>query len=185
MARRPPAARPRCTRISRLMYAASAALRDSSTSARMASSSRPSCSTSSVLRWVYSATSAMAMSDPLLDVGLGVGLDVERAVTDGGGDAGLHLLVGLSVLVAVAQVADRARDQGDRAGVADAHAAAVGHPDACLLAGLEDGGGAVDLDLLAGVAEGQRPALAALSPELEGEALDVQPVLEPGVGEVL
>src|SRR6478672_7604448 len=148
MARRPPAARPRCTRISRLMYAASAALRDSSTSARMASSSRPSCSTSSALRWVYSATSAMAMSDPLLevglDVGLGVGLDVERAVTDGGGDAGLHLLVGLSVLVAVAQVADRPRDQGDRAGVADAHAAAVGHPDTGLLAGLEEGGGAVD-----------------------------------------
>ncbi len=44
------------------MYAASAAPRDSSISARIASSSRPSCSTSSSVRWAYSLTSAMAMT---------------------------------------------------------------------------------------------------------------------------
>ena len=54
--------------------------------------------------------------------------------------------LGSVVLVAVAQVADRARDEGERAGVADAHPAAVGHADAGLLAGLEQRGGAVDLD---------------------------------------
>ena len=53
------------------------------------------------------------------------------------------LLVGLGVLVAVAQVAQGAVDEGQGAGVADAHPAAVGHPDAGLLAGLQDGGGAV------------------------------------------
>src|SRR5690606_12148646 len=130
-------ARPRWTLISRLMYAASSALRDSSTSVRMASSSRPSCSTSSSLRWVYSLTSEMAMA--CLPSGLWR-LDVERAVADGGGDAGLDGFVGLAELVAVAQVADRARDEGDRAGVADAHAAAVRHADAGLLARLEDRG---------------------------------------------
>src|SRR6476620_1820952 len=105
------------------MYAASAALRDSSTSARIASSSRPSCSTSSSVRWVYSLTSAMAMRCLL------VVSDVEGAVAHGRGHAGLHLFVGLAELVAVAQVPDGAGDEGDGAGVADAHPAAVGHPD--------------------------------------------------------
>ena len=59
---RPATARPRWIRIIRLMYAASASPRDSSISARIASSSRPSCSTSSSVRWVYSLTSEMAMS---------------------------------------------------------------------------------------------------------------------------
>ena len=54
---RPAAARPRCTLIIRLMYAASEAPRDSSISARIASSSRPICSTSSSVRWAYSLTS--------------------------------------------------------------------------------------------------------------------------------
>ena len=98
----------------------------------------------------------------------------------GGGDAGLDLLVRLGVLVAVAQVADRARDEGERAGVADAHPAAVGHADAGLLAGLEHGGGAVDLDGLAGVLERDRAALAAVAAELEREPLEVQLVLEAG-----
>ena len=43
------------------MYAASASPRESSISVRIASSSRPSCSTSSTLRWVYSLTSEMAI----------------------------------------------------------------------------------------------------------------------------
>src|SRR5690242_18141812 len=110
------------------MYAASESPRDSSISARMASSSRPSCSTSSSLRWVYSLTSAMAMRASVRGGAVGrVGWsDVEGAVAHGGGDAGLHLFVGLVELVAAAQVADGAADQGERAGVADAHPAAVG-----------------------------------------------------------
>ncbi len=58
---RPATARLRWMVMIRLMYAASAAPRDSSTSARRASSSRPSWSTSSSVRWVYSWTSLMAM----------------------------------------------------------------------------------------------------------------------------
>src|SRR4051794_15448652 len=104
------------------MYAASEAPRDSSISARIASSSRPSCSTSSSVRWVYSFTSAIAMR-----AAPGRFSDVEGALADGGGDTGLHGLVRRAELVPVAQVADLARDHRDRAGVADAHAAAVGH----------------------------------------------------------
>ena len=58
---RPAVASPRWILIIRLMYAASSSPRDSSMSARIASSSLPSSSTSSVLRWVYSLTSAIAM----------------------------------------------------------------------------------------------------------------------------
>ncbi len=64
---RPAAARRRWMVISRLMYAASAAPRDSSISARIASSSRPSSSTCADERWVYSLTSEIAMwLSPLL-----------------------------------------------------------------------------------------------------------------------
>src|SRR4051812_16887655 len=106
------------------MYAASLSPRDSSISLRMASSSRPSCSTSSSVRWVYSLTSEMAMG--VLSVTVAEvraceprsrgRSDVERALADGGGDAGLHGLVRLPELVAVAKVADLPRDQGQRAG---------------------------------------------------------------------
>src|SRR4051812_20665 len=150
---RPAAARPRWILIIRLMYAASFAPRDSSISARIASSSRPICSTSSSVRWVFSWTSEIAMC---------LSLDVERAVARGGGDAGLHLFVGLGVLVAVAQVTDPAGDEGERAGVADAHPAAERHADAGLLAGFEHRGRAVRLDGPAGRAERDRAALAAL-----------------------
>src|SRR3712207_6840008 len=110
------AARPRWILINRLMYAASAAPRDSSISDRSASSSRPICSTSSSVRWQYSLTSAMAMRSPLLrSVAVGSwlsgclagrarrALDVEGALAEHGGDTGLHLLVGLVELLAVAQ----------------------------------------------------------------------------------
>src|SRR3954447_11281248 len=177
---RPATARPRWILISRLMYAASESPRDSSMSLRIASSSRPSCSTSSSLRWVYSLTSEMAMFPPFGGLS-----DVERAVADGGGDAGLHGLVGLPELVAAAQVADRAVDEGQRAGVADAHPAAVRHADAGLLARLQDGGGAVGVDRLPAVLEGDRAAFAALTAELEREPLEVQLVLETGLLEVL
>ena len=75
---RPAAASPRCTLIRRLMYAASAAPRDSSMSARIWSSSRPICSTSSSVRWVYSLTSEMAMA--LLRWWWSVGVDQMSSV---------------------------------------------------------------------------------------------------------
>src|SRR5512145_279694 len=124
---RPAAARVRWMVIRRLMYAASAAPREASMSARIWSSSRPSASTSSSVRWVYSLTSEMAMCRSL---------DVEGAVTGGDRHAGLDGLVGLEVLLAAAQVSDPAGDHRERAGVADAHPAAVRHADPCLLSGL-------------------------------------------------
>src|SRR4051794_37639022 len=184
-ATRPAAARPRWTLIIRLMYAASAAPRDSSMSARMASSSQPICSTSSSVRWVYSLTSEMAIR--FLSViecrerASGVSRsDVEGAGAHRSGDAGLHLFVGLGVLVAVAQVADPAVDEGERAGVADAHPAAVRHAHAGGLARLEDGRRAVGLDGLPGRAEGDRAALATFAAQLEGEPLQVEPVPQAG-----
>src|SRR4051794_15267724 len=166
------------------MYAASSSLRDSSTSARMASSSRPSSSTSSVVRWVYSFTSAMAMRVSFRRVVSKLDhrevSDVELAVTDWHGDAGLDVLVGVGVLRAVAQVAHLAGDHGHRAGVADAGAAAVRHAHTDPLSRLEHGGGTVDVSGLAGVAERDRAALAAVAIEVEREPLEVQLDLQPG-----
>src|SRR3954451_13383353 len=164
------AASPRWTLIIRLMYAASASPRDSSISVRIASSSRPSSSTSSGVRWAYWVTSLIAMAL----------LDVERAGPDRDADAGLDTVVLLVVLVAVAQVAHGALDEGERARVADAHPAAEGHADADRLARLEAGGGAVDLDGPLRVLERDRPALAAVAGDLQGEALEVQGVPEVG-----
>src|SRR5215207_523379 len=134
-------------------------------SLRIASSSRPSCSISSSLRCMYSWTSEIAMSLSPFCFGR-CRLDVERAVAHGGRDAGLHRLVGRVELVAVAQVAHLALHEGQRAGVADAHPAAEGHPDPGFLTSLEDGGGTVGLDGLAGVAERDRAALPAVAAEL-------------------
>ena len=75
-------------------------------------------------------------------------------------------------------------DEGERAGVADAHAAPVGHADAGRLAGLQDGGRPVGLDRLARRAEADGAALPALATELEGEPLQVEPPLQPGRLEV-
>src|SRR3954470_20987165 len=87
--------------------------------------------------------------------------DVQGDVAACRGDAGLDRLVGVLVLLTVAQVLDATGRHGDRAGVADADPAAVGHPHAGLLAGLEDRGGPVDLDLLAGVRERDGATAAA------------------------
>src|SRR3954452_4677973 len=192
-ATRPAAASPRWILIIRLMYAASSLLRDSSICVRIASSSRPSCSTSSSVRWVYSLTSEMAMDTSFLagverrtlpaSAGL-MSSDVQGAVADGGGDAGLHGLVRLPELVAAAQVADRALDQTQGAGVADAHPATEGHPDAGLLTGLQDRGGAVGIDRLPGVLERDRATLT-VALEIEREPFQVQLVANPGVLEVL
>src|SRR4051795_7407683 len=164
------AASPRWTLIIRLMYAASASPRDSSISVRIASSSRPSSSTSSEVRWAYCPTSLIAMAL----------LDVERAGPDRDADAGLDTVVLLVVLVAVAQVAHGAVDEGERAGVADAHPATEGHADADRLAGLEARGGAVDLHRLLRVLECDGAALAAVPGDLQREALEAQRVGETG-----
>src|SRR5512139_568061 len=158
--------------IRRLMYAASAAPREASMSSRIWSSSRPSVSTSSSVRWVYSLTSEMAM---------GRSLDVEGAVTGGDRHACLDGLVRFEVLLTASQVADPSGVHGQRAGVADAHAAAVGHADAGLLAGLEERGRPVDLDRLARVAEGDRAALRPAALEAQREPLEVETVREAGL----
>ena len=172
--------------IIRLMYAASSSPRDSSISARIASSSRPSCSTSSSVRWVYSLTSAMAMVAPF--GGSSSRACGQMSSVQSPTAAVTQVWTG-SLGSDVSSPLRRSRtvplDEGERAGVADAHPAAVGHADAGLLAGLQDGGGAVGLDGLVGVAEGDRAALAAVAAELEGEPLEVQRVLEAGLLPVL
>src|SRR3954468_22119136 len=102
--------------------------------------------------------------------------DIENAVTHGGADAGLYLRVATAFLLAAAQVADGAVEQRHDAGVADAHPAAGGHSGAGALAGVEQGGGSVDLDGLAGPGEGDLPGLA-VDRQVRGEAFDGQPLV--------
>src|SRR3954451_21542485 len=141
-----PSSSERWVLISFLMYAASAAPRDAITSARIASSSLPSCSMSSGLRW------AIGLSDFFWIVVIGflpvawvvgsvVGSVVERARPGGRVDAGLDehaAAVGLAGdgrgQVAAAQVAHGALLEREHAAVADAHPAARGHQHAGVLA---------------------------------------------------
>ena len=78
--------------------------------------------------------------------------------------------------VAGAQVAGGAGRQGQHAALADAHPAAERHLHAGVLAGLQQGGRAVDGDALAGPGEGDGAALPAGAVERDGEALQVQGV---------
>src|ERR1700712_4642825 len=136
-------------------------------SARIASSSRPSASTSSGVRWVYSLMSLVAMSDLL---------DVECAVAGSGGNSGLNS-VALAVFVSVADVANVSRFEREHAALADPHPAPERHLDAHLLTGFQQRGGAVDLDRLVGAREGDGAALAALVGSRDDEALHVEVVL--------
>src|SRR3954452_19762638 len=116
-AARPPPSRPRCTRRTLRMYAASRSPRSARASSRIASSSRPMASRSSGVRC---SRSVVLMGRVLGE--LEVDLDGARR----GGDAGAdHLAVGV-LDVAGAQVAYGAGAQAPDARVADAHAAAVG-----------------------------------------------------------
>src|SRR6476646_5742643 len=108
-AARPPAARPRCTLMAFLTYAASASPRDSSMSRRSWSSSRPMASTSASVRCANCLMSVTA-TQGLRSGQVVRGSDAEDAVAGGGGDAGLDA-VALDMHGAVAQVADRAGDQ--------------------------------------------------------------------------
>ena len=65
--------------------------------------------------------------------------------------------------------------------MADAHPAAERHADPGLLAGLQHRGGAVGVDGLAGVAERDGAALAAVAAELEREPFEVQRVRQAGL----
>ncbi len=199
---RPPISRLRWARITRRMYAASLAPRSARTASRMASSSRPSSATSSSVRWA--AASGRTVGWPsaarsgrrrdwrtagasVVSGARRVRVVMGRAVMGGApqisrwtGPAAAEMQVWIElsfvpVHLAGAQVADLAGEQGDEAALADAHAAAAGHDDAGVLAGLEDGGGAVDLDLAVGGLEGDQAALAAGPVEEHGgEPLDAQ-----------
>src|SRR3954454_8465301 len=124
-AARPPTARPRCSLMAFLMYAASSAPRDSSMSRRIWSSSRPIASTSASVRWANCLMSVTATqrSPFRIDVGqVEKDSDAEDAVASGSRDAGLDA-VALNMYVTIAQIADGAGDQRDDTGLADAHAA--------------------------------------------------------------
>src|SRR5688500_12154646 len=129
---------------------------------RIASSSRPSCSTSSADRWaigLWAFFCRAVMRSPSragAEGRSGGGLELDVALAGSGGDAGLHqdavaLLRGGHG--AVTQVAHGAGAQGHDAAEADAHAAPGRHEDAGGLAGLEQGGGTVGLDDDAAAAE--------------------------------
>src|SRR4051812_22497894 len=112
---RPATSSARCTAMTRWMYFASSSPRLSITSALIASSSVPSCSICSSVRWAAALVGAVMRFLLQLDV------DVARCA----GDAGADGFAGGVVDVARAQVADRAGAQPTDARVADAHAAAV------------------------------------------------------------
>src|SRR3954452_25267013 len=136
----------------------------------MASSSRPSCSICSALR----RASGLSMS-VLLTAGPLSELDDDAPLrrVDAGAD---HLAV-VAADLAVGQVADPALAELADARVADALATAVGQVEALVLAGDEDGGRAVALDLLLALGEDDAATLALLGQaELGLEALHVQQV---------
>src|SRR6478735_426708 len=150
--------RRRCTVTMLRMYAASFSPRLSRTSWRIASSSMPSCSTSSGVRCAVGFTGFLVM------VVISSLLVVEVARAGGRVDAGLDAYAAGSGLAgdcdgegAVAQVAHRTLLHRDDAAHADAHPAAAGHQDAGALRGVQDRGGAVGLDDRA-AGEGDRAA---------------------------
>src|SRR3954471_14549222 len=157
--------RRRCTSTILRMYAASRAPRSSSTSWRIASSSMPSCSMSSGVRWAVGFSGFLVMAVMVSPRDLSV---VEVARPRGRVDAGLDRYAARAGLPrhrdgdrAVAEVADGALLHRQHAAHADAHPAAARHQDAGALRGVQDRGGAVGVDG-ATVGEGHRPALARL-----------------------
>src|SRR5687768_8027811 len=163
------------------MYAASRSPRLASTCSRIASSSRPSCSMSSAVRWAMGLCAffwmaVMSVSSELDVAGAGggvdAGLDADSVALGGGGDG------------AVAQVAYGTRAQRHDAAEADPHPAAGRHEHAGCLAGGQQRGGAVGVDRDGLDAEADRAALAG-DEDRGAEALGVQVVEDPGGGEVL
>src|SRR4051812_16956560 len=97
------------------------------TSARSASSSAPSASTCSGVRWA-SVLGAVAGTNVRIAMGLLSELDLD--VARGTGDAGADGFAGGVVQVAAVQVPDGTGAELAHAGVADAHPAAVGQQGA-------------------------------------------------------
>src|SRR6478609_8709092 len=204
---RPAISSVRWTLMTRRMYAASLAPRDAMMRSRMASSSWPSRSTCSSLRWAaargrdtgcpvaartgFLGRTAVAPSAPSAGSAAGaVGLftvvvmvgcplsDVQVDGSGGGVDARLDELALVAVHVAGAQVAHLSGDERDEAAAADAHAAPARHDDPALLAGVEEGDVAIDLHLLVRLLEGHEAALPARAGKQGGsEALDREVVV--------
>src|SRR5687768_6386478 len=153
------------------MYAASASPRSSRISWRISSSSLPSSSMSSAVRWAmglvgFFCRAVMGRSLSVVDVagaggGADTGLDEDAVTRRRGGE------------LAVAQVAHGALAQRQHAAEADAHPASARHEHAGLLGGVEDGLVAARLDDGAGLAEGQGAALAGHD-DRRAEPLEVQ-----------
>src|SRR5690349_202914 len=165
-----PSSRWRCARITVRMYCASDSPRASMSSARISSSSLPSSSMSSSLRWAVG--SVVLFCNVVIGTPGGLGgwsgpsgglSDAEQAVAGSRGDAGLHLhavALGGGGQVAGAQVTHRALAQRQHAAEADAHAAPARHQHPGLLADLVQGPVAVGGGCSARVLEGDLAALA-------------------------
>src|SRR6478735_5637808 len=176
--------RRRCTSTTLRMYAASFSPRLSSTSWRIASSSMPSCSMSSGVRWAVGFTGFLVMAV------ISSLLVVEVARPGGRVDAGLDAYAAGPGLTgdrdgegAVAQVAHRALLHRHDAPHADPHPATTGHQDARALGGVEDRGGAVGVDDRA-VGEGDGAAALPVLGSRDGrgsEAFGGQDELAPDV----
>src|SRR4051812_6659559 len=139
---RDPSSSRRCTVTTRRMYAASRSPRSSRTSWRIASSSIPSCSMSSGVRWAVGFSGFLVMA--VIGVS-SVGSVVEVARPRGRVDAGLDWHAARTGLAgdgdgerAVAEVAHRALPHRQHAAHADAHPAAAGHEDAGALRRVQD-----------------------------------------------
>src|SRR3712207_4989027 len=151
----------RCTSMTVRMYFASSSPRLSRTSWRMVSSSLPSSSMSSAVRW---AIGLSLFFWPAVMSGSSVSgrLVADVAGAGGGGHAGLDedAVPGRGDgQLPVAQVAHGALAQRQHAAVANAHAAAAGHEHARVLGCVEDRRGAVGLERRAVLRERHRAAL--------------------------
>src|SRR3954453_22999351 len=127
------------------------------TSCRMVSSSTPMASMSSGVRWATGLSGFFCRTVIRLLVSGRWGRSVvDVAGAGGGADAGLHedAVPGRGGgQLAVAEVPDAALTQRQPAAVADAHPAAAGHEQPALLGGVQDRGGAVELEASPGPRE--------------------------------
>src|SRR5450830_170124 len=172
-------------------------------SSRMASSSRPSSATCSSDRWAaaggrtsglpvsarapvrfLTTTAAASEREASSSAVSGFSASVviwwlssEVEVHGPGGcrDTRLDKLAGLAVDLAGAKVTDLAGPQGGQAAVANSHPAAAGHQHAGVFADIQQGRGAVGVDLAVGRLKGDQAAVVPLAAAQVGaEAFDRQ-----------